>query len=69
MLNSKYFVGAALGRGANGITYIAYDTVLKQKLAVKEFFPKNACIREKDGNVTITIKKRILKNRKHDIMF
>lgn len=64
LLNSKYFVGAALGRGANGITYIAYDTVLKQKLAIKEFFPKNACIREKDGNIIITAGDQELYERK-----
>ena len=39
MLNNRYLIGYSVGFGGFGITYIAYDTVLGIKTAVKEFYP------------------------------
>ena len=37
MLNSRYMVGRVLGQGGFGITYLAWDTQLEAKVAVKEY--------------------------------
>ncbi len=39
VLNKKFVVGAALGEGGFGITYIGRDTKLDMKVAIKEYYP------------------------------
>ena len=39
ILNRKFLVGAALGEGGFGITYIGRDTMLDMKVAIKEYYP------------------------------
>ena len=39
-------MGRALGEGGFGITYLGWDTVLKRKVAVKEYFPTFLVSRE-----------------------
>ncbi|MBR1711471.1 MAG: serine/threonine protein kinase, partial [Clostridia bacterium] len=46
LLGNQYIVGKALGRGGFGITYLGYDTGLQRKVAIKEYFPSDLCIRD-----------------------
>lgn len=39
VLNNKFLVGAAIGEGGFGITYIGLDLILERKIAIKEFYP------------------------------
>ena len=44
----EYRIDAVLGHGGFGITYLAEDTLLREPVAVKEFFPAHAAIRASD---------------------
>lgn len=39
VLAERYIIGRVLGFGSFGVTYLSYDTVLKKKVAIKEYFP------------------------------
>ncbi len=44
--NGKYLILKTLGQGGFGITYLAEQTGLGMKVAIKEFFLKGSCTRE-----------------------
>ena len=39
ILHEKYSIKKGLGQGGFAITYLAYDTMLQQNVAIKEYFP------------------------------
>ncbi len=39
ILNNKFYVGASIGEGGFGITYIGRDITLDMKVAIKEYYP------------------------------
>lgn len=49
----KFRIESTLGQGGYGITYLATNTLMKKRVAIKEFFPKDFCNR-RDGDTTIT---------------
>lgn len=55
LLNNKYYVGASIGEGGFGITYVGIDTVLGIKVAIKEFFPNGFVSRGAKDTNTVTI--------------
>lgn len=47
-----YVLGAALGQGGFGITYIALDMVTNERVAIKEYYPTYCSARTSHSNVT-----------------
>ena len=58
LLNNEYIVGRALKQGGFGITYIAFDTNLEKKVAIKEYFPSTLAIRNHDSTKVIPLENR-----------
>ncbi len=56
VLQGKYLIGRALGQGGFGITYLALDTALTLKLAVKEYLPQYLVTRS-SGRDSVTVYK------------
>ena len=54
MQDGKYVIKRVLGQGGFGITYLAEQVLLKRKVAIKEFFMKDNCLRDdKTGAVSV----------------
>ena len=47
--HGKYIIGRVLGRGGFGVTYVALDTMLDLRVAVKECIPRNCAWRNDSG--------------------
>ena len=52
-LNGRYRVCRSLGQGGFGITYLAEDELLGQKIVIKEYFPAVFARRAEDGSIRI----------------
>ena len=52
-LADKYVLGKVIGHGGFGITYIAWDSVIQKRVAVKEFFP-NAFSTRSEGETAVS---------------
>ncbi|WP_255317204.1 serine/threonine protein kinase [Candidatus Magnetobacterium casense] len=48
VLNKQYLIGTCLGSGGFGITYLGLDLVLKMRVVIKEFLPRNIARRQRD---------------------
>ncbi len=47
LLGGKFLAGFPLGAGGFGNTYIGWDNLLFRKVAIKEFYPEQYCIRDR----------------------
>jgi len=50
ILAGKYKIGRLLGRGGFGATYLAWDTILQVRVAIKEYFPRQLATRASSGS-------------------
>ena len=50
VLNGKYTIGRCLGRGGFGATYLAMESSLGGRFAIKEYFYQACCTRAVDSN-------------------
>ena len=55
LLNDRYIVGRVLGQGGFGITYLAFDTQLQTKVAVKEYMPNDIATRIEGATVSVAM--------------
>ena len=53
ILDGKYLVGEMLGQGGFGITYIGFDLLLEQKVAVKEYYPMSTGMVSRENSTTV----------------
>ena len=62
VLARKFLVGCPLGAGGFGNTYIGWDELLQRKIAIKEFYPEQYCVRSADKK-TVTVTDQNLRPR------
>lgn len=53
LLRNRYFLGKVLGMGGFGVTYLAFDSQLRQRCAIKEYFPVDWAMRTSGSNMII----------------
>ena len=54
VVGGQYTLGKVLGQGGFGITYIGWDNILNQRVAVKEFFPSGYAGRDIRTTLDVT---------------
>lgn len=54
-LANRYVIGRVLGEGGFGITYIGFDTTLRSRVAVKEFYPFGIVNRNNERSCEISV--------------
>ncbi len=54
IIAERYIIGAVIGEGGFGITYLAYDKKLEARCAVKEYFPHELSVRNSAVSNTIS---------------
>ena len=55
VLHERYLIGAALGEGGFGITYVGFDKTLYIKVAVKEYYPSGIASRVNTISNTVSV--------------
>ena len=53
ILDGKYLVGEMLRQGGFGITYIGFDLLLEQKVAIKEYYPMSTGMVSRENSTTV----------------
>lgn len=53
IIHARYIVGQPLGQGGFGITYLGMDLLLNTKLAIKEYFPAGASLRNPESRCVL----------------
>lgn len=53
ILRERFMVGFPLEHNGEGLTYIAYDTMDKKRVRIRELFPDNLCQRGQRGEILV----------------
>ncbi len=61
VLHQRYRIGKSLGNGNFGVTYIAWDTMLEMRVAIKEYLPRELATRVPgNSNILVNTRKEVI---------